>query len=284
MVPDGTRIAYGSEGDLWVKDVSAPAPTTGRSSRKRPAITEERPVWSPDGNTLYYNRDDRSAGPNATSIKRLRSRLAGAEKPGSRPTRPKTTGSRRSHPTANDSATCVARRTTAPISQPINVNGAGAAPSPRSASATSTASGPRTGPGSSTRSEPSRGEPRRRDINGGDSAAAGDCDVAKHFDGNADWATNFSPKCDAKNVNVGVNGFVSIALSCIDPDAGFGAAPPTPTPLDDSASNSPRNRPTGRSGASPTARSSTRRTKTSKAPTASPTSAADETSNRHRRP
>ena len=59
--------------------------------------------------------------------------------------------------------------------------------------------------------------------------------VAEHFDGNADWATNFSPKCDAKNANVGVNGFVSIALSCTDPDAGFGAAPPTPTPLDDSA-------------------------------------------------
>jgi hypothetical protein len=56
--------------------------------------------------------------------------------------------------------------------------------------------------------------------------------VEKHFDGNADWATNFSPTCDSKTVDVGVNSFISIGLSCTDPDAGFGKEPPTPRPLE----------------------------------------------------
>ena len=59
--------------------------------------------------------------------------------------------------------------------------------------------------------------------------------VAKHFDGNADWATNFPPKCDPKSAEIPVNGFTTIAFSCIDPDAGFGATPPTPTPLENEA-------------------------------------------------
>ena len=58
---------------------------------------------------------------------------------------------------------------------------------------------------------------------------------AKHFDGNADWATNFPPKCDPKSAEIPVNGFATISFSCIDPDAGFGATPPTPTPLEDEA-------------------------------------------------
>ena len=41
-------------GDLWVKGVapgSEPVQLTNTAG-----IIEERPVWSPDGNTLYYNR------------------------------------------------------------------------------------------------------------------------------------------------------------------------------------------------------------------------------------
>jgi hypothetical protein len=79
------------------------------------------------------------------------------------------------------------------------------------------------------------GQLRSRDVNGGSFDPLNTFNVELHFDGNADWATNFSPKCDPKNTSVGVNAFVSISLSCIDPDAGFGKEPPTPTPLDDSA-------------------------------------------------
>ncbi len=74
-----------------------------------------------------------------------------------------------------------------------------------------------------------------RDINGEDFEALNAFNVEKHFDGNADWATNFSPKCDSKNIHVGVNEFVTVSLTCIDPDAGFGAEPPTPTPLESEA-------------------------------------------------
>jgi hypothetical protein len=56
--------------------------------------------------------------------------------------------------------------------------------------------------------------------------------VTNHFDGNADWATNLSPTCQNQTVRTGVNQFVSIQLSCIDPDFGPGADPPTPTPID----------------------------------------------------
>ena len=50
--PDGTKIAYGSQGSIWVKDVapgSQPVQITN-------GATDQRPVWSPDGNTLYFNR------------------------------------------------------------------------------------------------------------------------------------------------------------------------------------------------------------------------------------
>src|SRR5262249_10317659 len=46
---------------------------------------------------------------------------------------------------------------------------------------------------------------------------------------------NFPPKCDARNAHIGVNQFTTISLSCIDPDFGVGAAPPTPTPLEPEA-------------------------------------------------
>jgi hypothetical protein len=54
----------------------------------------------------------------------------------------------------------------------------------------------------------------------------------EHFDGNADWATNFSPECDGVTTSVDVNQFTTIQLSCTDPDFGTGASPPTPTLLD----------------------------------------------------
>ena len=80
------------------------------------------------------------------------------------------------------------------------------------------------------------GDLETRDKNGNNPDLLTNLNVAAHFDGNADWATNFSPKCDNKTTPpVAVNGFTRIALSCTDPDAGLGAAPPTPTPLDGDA-------------------------------------------------
>src|SRR5262249_11933832 len=52
-----------------------------------------------------------------------------------------------------------------------------------------------------------------------------------HFDGNADWATNFSPTCADKGASTAFNSFVQITLSCTDPDAGFGAEAPAPAPI-----------------------------------------------------
>jgi hypothetical protein len=76
------------------------------------------------------------------------------------------------------------------------------------------------------------GDLAMRDKNGNAFQALDSLNVASHFDGNADWATNFPPTCDNKTVNIGVNQFTTIQLNCTDPDFGFGASPPTPTPID----------------------------------------------------
>jgi hypothetical protein len=74
-----------------------------------------------------------------------------------------------------------------------------------------------------------------RDASGASVGPLNSINFDKHFDGNADWATNFSPSCDNKAASTAFNSFVSIGLSCTDPDAGFGAAPPAPAPLDSDA-------------------------------------------------
>src|SRR5262249_3955328 len=57
--PDGTQIAFGSGGDLWVKDVNDTNPASrGTQITDTPGAVEERPVWSPDGEPLYYNRQE----------------------------------------------------------------------------------------------------------------------------------------------------------------------------------------------------------------------------------
>jgi hypothetical protein len=42
--------------------------------------------------------------------------------------------------------------------------------------------------------------------------------VAGRFDGNPDWAADPSPSCQNGTVNVALNGFVSVPLSCTDPE------------------------------------------------------------------
>ena len=77
------------------------------------------------------------------------------------------------------------------------------------------------------------GDLTRRDTNGEFDPVPSSWNVDEHFDGNTDWATNFSPECDPKSADIGVNQFTTVSLSCTDPDFGFGKAPPTPTLLTD---------------------------------------------------
>ena len=74
-----------------------------------------------------------------------------------------------------------------------------------------------------------------RDTSGNIQSVPSTWKAPEHFDGNSDWATNFSPKCDPKLAQIGVNQFTTIKLSCTDPDFGFGKEPPTPTPLESDA-------------------------------------------------
>jgi hypothetical protein len=231
--PDGTEIAYGSNGDLYMKEVAAPHTLVQLTNTA--GVVEERPVWSPDGKTLYYNR-----GPVEDRDIYMKSPItpAGAEI-GLLTGTGKTEDDWQPAVSPDGKRLCFLRGqqdNTADI-YTANVNGTGAA----KFSATGgigdlncvwSPDGTRI---MYTLGIFSEGELFTRDINGGSVSAVTSVNVAKHFDGNADWATNFSPKCDAKNAEVPVNGFTTVSLSCIDPDAGSGAEPPTPTPLDPGA-------------------------------------------------
>jgi hypothetical protein len=68
---------------------------------------------------------------------------------------------------------------------------------------------------------------------GGGSVDQFSYNVAKHFDGNADWATNFRPTCESRNAAIPVNGFVPVEFSCTDPDNGAGKEAPHPEAIGD---------------------------------------------------
>jgi dipeptidyl aminopeptidase/acylaminoacyl peptidase len=232
--PDGTQIAFGSEGDLWVKNVDDTNPEDrGTRITETPGIVEERPVWSPDGQTLYYNRGE--AGKQRDIYSKNPITLAGAEIP------IVTGGTDDWQPAVSPDGKrlCFLRGPQSNNADlfTVNVNGTGVAPF----SATSllgdlncvwSPDGTRI---MYTLGAFEGGELFTRDINGNDPTAVTSMNVEKHFDGNADWATNFPPKCDARTAQIGVNQFTTIALSCTDPDFGFGAEPPTPTPLESEA-------------------------------------------------
>lgn len=230
--PDGTEIAYGSkgnggEGDLFVKGVapgSEPVQLTNTAG-----VTEERPVWSPDGNTLYYTR---KVGTDRDIYKKSPVTPAGAEvgivtgvtvdwQPAVSPD-----GSRLCYLRGNQDDTATLRT--------VKVDGTGDTPfvddpTLGDLNCVWSPDGTRI---MYTEGAFSAGELRTRDINGNDLQLLAGMNVEKHFDGNVDWATNFSPTCDAETVDMTVNGFTSIGLSCFDPDHGFGAEPPTPTPIE----------------------------------------------------
>jgi hypothetical protein len=227
--PDGSRIAYGREGDIWVKGV---APGSEPVQITNTAPVDERPVWSPDGNTLYFNRGvEGNRGIYKVS----------PVAPGGAVEAVIDTASDEWQPAVNPSGTRLCYlsgpKNDGATLRTVNVNGTGDtlfrddatlgdlncvwSPDGKRILYSEGAFG--------------SGELRTLDINGGSFEALNGMSVAKHFDGNADWATNFSPKCDNKSFNVGVNGFITVALSCTDPDAGAGAEPPRAVSLEDEA-------------------------------------------------
>ena len=232
--PDGTQIAYGSKGDLMVKGVAPGSEAINLTNT--PAVTEERPVWSPDGNTLYYNvgpaenRDIFMKSPVTPAGKETGVLTeAGKEKDDWQPAL-----------SPDGKRLCFLRgqQNSSADLYTFNLDGSSGASEFATVGGIGELNCVWAPDGTKilyTQGAFEAGELETRDSNGKNPDLLNTMNVASHFDGNADWATNFSPKCDQKNVNVGVNGFVSVALSCIDPDAGFGAEPPTPTPLDDSA-------------------------------------------------
>jgi Tol biopolymer transport system component len=226
--PDGSRIAYGALGDIWVKPVDGGSPeqiTTG-------VAVDERPVWSPDGKTLYYNRGPVTDG-DIYSISPVAK--GGTETPIQ-------TGATNDWQVAvspDGGRLCFLRggkdntadiwtvdadgQNAAEFSGEVGIGELNCVWSPDGTQILY------------TRGIFENGEMYRREVDKSPLGAVTSINFAAHFDGNADWATNFSPKCDNRSVNVGVNGFISIPLSCTDPDSGFGKEPPTPEPLGDSS-------------------------------------------------
>jgi hypothetical protein len=234
--PDGTQIAYGAEGDLWVKSVE-PEETPVRVT-DNVLTTEERPVWSPDGNTLYY---DRGVAPFETGIKRDLYKISPVS--ASSLETPITSGESDDWQPAvsPDGKTLCFLRGPAPLSekstiQLVGVNGGLVTPF---ATTTGGSINCVWSPDGSkilyTHGIFGAGNLAMEDLSGNPVGVPASWEFPEHFDGNSDWATNFPPKCDSRIVQVGVNQFASISLSCIDPDFGFGAEPPTPTPLEPEA-------------------------------------------------
>lgn len=224
--PDGNTIAYGSLGDLWVKPVDGGAAV---NLTETPGVTEERPVWSPDGNTLYYNR-----GPATDrDLYKLSPVSPGANQI---PIEIGATNDWQPALSPDGSTLCFLRgeqNETADLYK-IGVNGgeakAIAASGTGELNCVWSPDGSKIlftlgafGAGQLVTTAPTGGAVDQFSYN-----------VAKHFDGNADWATNFRPTCEDRKASIPVNGFVPVELGCTDPDAGAGIAPPHPEGIDDS--------------------------------------------------
>lgn len=225
--PDGTKIAYGSNGDIWVKDVapgSTPVQLTSSTD------LEERPFWSPDGNTLYYNR---VVGANKRDIYKK-----SPVTPGGVETDivPGPADDWQPAVSPDNSRLCFlegGQDSTADL-YTVGTDGLGKTGFSLTAgigdlNCVWSPDGTRV---LFTLGEFSLGELMTKDPNGNDPQTLTSMNVPNHFEGNADWATNFPPTCDNKTVNIGVNQFTTIQLNCTDPDFSIGADPPAPTPID----------------------------------------------------
>jgi hypothetical protein len=227
--PDGTRIAYGSTGNLYVKNVTTGIVTPLTNDN----ADDERPVWSPDGNTLYFNRgvagskDLYKLSPVALGDPDFVAGAGGVDdwQPALSPD-----GTRLCYTKGPQSDG--ADLWTVNVANPVSAVAFTAEPMVGELNCAWSPDGTRV---LYTRGAFGAGDLYTRAPDGSDPEKLNSMDVDAHFDGNSDWATNFSPICDDKAASVAFNSFVSIALSCTDPDAGFGATAPTPEPLDNSA-------------------------------------------------
>jgi Tol biopolymer transport system component len=223
--PDGSEIAFGAQGDLWVLSMqpgSEPVQVTDNA-----ATTEERPVWSPDGNTLYYNTN--LAG--AKNLFKISPVAASSEE------EQITTGGEDWQPSLSPDGTrlCFLRgpQNDKATLQLVGVNGGLVTPfSTTTGGSINCVWSPDGNQILYTQGVFSAGDLALRDLNGTPQSVPSSWKAPEHFDGNADWATNFSPECEDRSASIDVNKFTSVPLSCTDPDAGFGKEPPTPTPLE----------------------------------------------------
>jgi len=227
--PDGTRIAYEAGGDLYVKDVDAVGTGPGLKVTEGADI-DERPVWSPDGNTLYFNR-----GP---STNRDLYKLSPVSPSGT--VTPILTGEPSDWQPAvspDGKTLCFTRGPMGPEADIylVSVNGGLVTPFATSASGNINCVWAPDGTDIIyTLGVFGEGDLAEKDLNGASSGVPTSWKVAEHFDGNTDWATNFPPTCDDHSFAIDVNKFVSVPLSCTDPDYGLGADPPAPEPVDES--------------------------------------------------
>lgn len=234
--PDGTRIAYGSGGKIMVKAV-APGSTAQPVTN---GTNDERAVWSPDGNTLYFNRGPKYNGTPGSGDKAIYK-----ISPVSLSATPALVVNQANiddwqpavSPDGQELCFLKGPQNDGADLWMVNVDGVSpapfsAAPSVGDLNCVWSADGTQV---LYTLGAFGGGDLALRTVSGDPIGPLSSINAAVHFDGNADWATNFSPVCDNKGASVAFNSLVSIALTCTDPDAGFGAAPPAPEALDTSA-------------------------------------------------
>jgi hypothetical protein len=221
--PDGTQIAYGAEGDLWVKGVE-PETEPVRVTDNEGTI-EERPVWSPDGSTLYYNRGVPPIPPGTRDIYKISPVAASSLE-----TQITSGAVDDWQPSLSPDGKTLCFLRTSTI-QLVGVNGVLVTPFSLIAGASGCVWSPDGSEILYTQGLLEKGDLALRDTSGNIQSLPSSWQAPGHFDGNADWATNFPPRCDAKLAQIGVDASATISLTCTDPDFGLGADPPTPTPL-----------------------------------------------------
>ncbi|HET8956326.1 MAG TPA: Ig-like domain-containing protein [Solirubrobacterales bacterium] len=231
--PDGTAIAYGAKGDLWVKSLTPGAEAVQITNTV--GITEERPVWSPDGNTLYYNRGvfPFTTGTKRDLYKKSPVTLGGAETP------ILATEEDEWQPSLSPDGNtlCFTRGPMSSEADTYLVPVIGGLVTPFATSSSGNINCVWSPDGQHiiyTLGVFGAGDLAEKNLNGESSAVPASWKAAEHFDGNADWATNFSPTCEDHKASIPVNGFVSVTLSCTDPDYGPGKEAPHPETIDDS--------------------------------------------------